>query len=72
MGWEELHSFISLNIMVDSLAYHALHWFKYALQQCVYEEELGGAGKQARGCSDVSAVGGIGINIMSFLSPDKC
>ena len=32
---EGLHSFISLNIMVDSLAYHALRCFKYALQQCV-------------------------------------
>jgi len=35
VGGEGLHSFISLNIMVDSLVYHALHWFKYALQQCV-------------------------------------
>jgi hypothetical protein len=31
-----------------------------------------GAGKQARGCSDVSAVGDIGINVMNFLSADKC
>ena len=33
---------------------------------------MGGAGTQARGCSDVSAVGDIGVNVMSFLSPDKC
>lgn len=32
---------------------------------------MGGAGKQPRGCSDVSVVGDIGINVTSFLSPDN-
>jgi len=54
--------------MVDSLAYHALHWFKYALQHCVWEEGVGGVGKQVSGSPDVSAVGDTSIYVMSFLS----